>query len=544
MIIKSVYIGNLTEAFFEKNFNNNLNLIYSDDNNKGKTIVIQSIMYCLGNSPTFPASFKFEEYYYILSLELYNKNIDICRKKNTFIIKNEDGIFVFDTISEFKRYWNKNIMKLPVIIKDGKKQLVDFELFVQLFFIGQDKKTTHNIVNSGWFKKPDFYNMIHVMGAGNEELTNFDDQSIEDLKIKKKELDKRKKDLLKTHNILKKEKSAIKMLSPSNDRFFLEKKLSAAGEIKKILDSLISDRNNAIKRKLKNEIVIKELRSLNRVVRTGKILCADCGSEHISYESVGSEFNFDISTPDMRSNILKSIEEKVNIYDEEVGRLTIAIKEQQGKLNSLFVSEKVYIQDLLLAKLELEGVNDYDVQIEEISEEISTIKNQIELLESAHKMMLKKYDNTLENIVLEMNKFNNYIDSSVMDKYKDIFTAKQETHSGSEGTQFYLSKMYSFAKVLEHDYPIIIDSFRAEDLSSDREKRVIEKFCELNNQIIFTTTIKNEEDFKYETIVDIHTINYSEHKNYHLLQESYVEDFVAKLSSLGILLHEHKQSKI
>ena len=47
MIIKEIYIGNLEEAFFEKNFNDGFNIIYSDDNNKGKTIVIQAIMYCI-----------------------------------------------------------------------------------------------------------------------------------------------------------------------------------------------------------------------------------------------------------------------------------------------------------------------------------------------------------------------------------------------------------------------------------------------------------------------------------------------------------------
>ena len=45
MIIKSIFIGNTTEAFLEVGFSEGFNLIYSDDNNKGKTIVIQSIMY-------------------------------------------------------------------------------------------------------------------------------------------------------------------------------------------------------------------------------------------------------------------------------------------------------------------------------------------------------------------------------------------------------------------------------------------------------------------------------------------------------------------
>lgn len=55
MKIRKVAVGNAAEAFIEGNFTNGVNIISSDDNNKGKTIVIQSMMYALGNEPTFPA---------------------------------------------------------------------------------------------------------------------------------------------------------------------------------------------------------------------------------------------------------------------------------------------------------------------------------------------------------------------------------------------------------------------------------------------------------------------------------------------------------
>lgn len=39
MIIRAVYIGNSEEAYINKEFKEGLNIISSDDNNKGKTIV-------------------------------------------------------------------------------------------------------------------------------------------------------------------------------------------------------------------------------------------------------------------------------------------------------------------------------------------------------------------------------------------------------------------------------------------------------------------------------------------------------------------------
>ncbi|EGT2123111.1 hypothetical protein I2K84_002814, partial [Listeria monocytogenes] len=59
MIINTIAVGNAQEAYIEKRINKNLNVISSDDNNKGKTIIIQSLMYCLGNEPVFPSTFKF-----------------------------------------------------------------------------------------------------------------------------------------------------------------------------------------------------------------------------------------------------------------------------------------------------------------------------------------------------------------------------------------------------------------------------------------------------------------------------------------------------
>lgn len=51
MIIKKIAVGNLEEAFIEDSLSKDFNIISSDDNNKGKTIIIQSLMYALGNDP-------------------------------------------------------------------------------------------------------------------------------------------------------------------------------------------------------------------------------------------------------------------------------------------------------------------------------------------------------------------------------------------------------------------------------------------------------------------------------------------------------------
>ena len=44
MKILKMAIGNREEAYIEQSFSGGLNVIYSDDNNKGKTIVVQSMI--------------------------------------------------------------------------------------------------------------------------------------------------------------------------------------------------------------------------------------------------------------------------------------------------------------------------------------------------------------------------------------------------------------------------------------------------------------------------------------------------------------------
>ena len=81
MKIRKVAVGNAAEAFIEGNFTNGVNIISSDDNNKGKTIVIQSMMYALGNEPTFPTSFEFKSIITISNLKklgLYSNFADLA----------------------------------------------------------------------------------------------------------------------------------------------------------------------------------------------------------------------------------------------------------------------------------------------------------------------------------------------------------------------------------------------------------------------------------------------------------------------------------
>ena len=84
-------------------------------------------------------------------------------------------------------------------------------------------------------------------------------------------------------------------------------------------------------------------------------------------------------------------------------------------------------------------------------------------------------------------------ESDSVEDYTDLFTTNNSPYIGSEATEFFLAKTYSLAKHIHHGLPIVIDSFRAEELSTGRKERVLPLFIDLPNQVIFSATLKGEE---------------------------------------------------
>jgi len=118
MKINKIAFGNSEEAYIEKNITEGINLIFScPQNNKGKTVVFQSLFYTLGSESKFPRNFdNIKDNYYYVEVLSNNKIFQICRKKNNFVVKSEDNLNFFDSQSDFKRYYDKFIEKLPIII--------------------------------------------------------------------------------------------------------------------------------------------------------------------------------------------------------------------------------------------------------------------------------------------------------------------------------------------------------------------------------------------------------------------------------------------
>lgn len=535
MIIKKTAVGNKNEAYIESNFRSGLNIISSDDNNKGKTIEIQSMMYALGNEPAFPTTFDYKNYYHYIEFEVDRIAYQLCRFNNGFVLKHNSVLMLFDNVSELKRYWNKHIFALPNIIKNQISKIVDPVLFLQLFFVGQDKKDTSNISHAGFYNKTDFYNMLYdICDLSGLEL---DEDEIKKIKEQLTKLKSERELLIKQHKILKSQETPVNYLSSVSDKTTFSKKLSEMEKINSKIAELRKARNANATRRASWETTLKELRSLNRTMESGELRCMDCNSTNISFSSSKKNaYAFDVSSVDMRNEIISSINEKIEAYTEEINKLASQISAAQDELQTLMNDEDISLEAIVAYKQDIFSASEAEAKIKEIDLETENLKNQLKISAGTTQSKKEQQLAILIAILNEMNAVYEAIDPNGNLHFDDLFTKKDEVYSGSEATIFHLSRLYALSKVLNHNYPIIVDSFRAEDLSTSKENMVLDLFKELSNQVIFTTTLKLEELGKYDTRTDIHHIDYKDHAPSKMLSEVYVDEFCKILSSLSIIL--------
>lgn len=535
MIIKKIAMGNANESFIEDSIQPGFNIISSDDNNKGKTITIQSMMYTLGNEPTFPSSFLYKEYYHVVEFEENGVTYYLCRYNAGFIMKYEDVLMIFDSVSELKRYWTKHIFELPQIVKNERLKIVDPVLFLQLFFTGQDKKDTFNIANAGYYNKADFYNMLFAMNDLGQ--TSLNTEEIAKAKLKIADLKDERSVLLKQYKILKSHKTTAGYLSTISDKIAFGEKLKQLEKVNNRITELRKSRNLIATRRVKWESTIKELRSLNRTLDCGELRCMECNSSNISFSMAKKHsYTFDISTIEMRNDIIASIQEKLSAYNEEIEKYAINISHEQACLQELMSDDMISLEAIVAYKNEIFSACDAELRIEVIDNELEILKNDLHASEDVSRGQKGKQRSFLSAIVELMNDTYKEIDPTGNLLFCDLFTKRDEVFSGSEATLFHLLKIYSMAVTMKHNYPIVIDSFRAEDLSTKKEKMVIEIYSRLATQKIFTTTLKSEELGKYDNYIGIHHLNYKTHEASKMLSSKYNKQFQKLLANMSIKL--------
>jgi hypothetical protein len=532
MIIKQFAFGNESEAFVEKRFGRNLNIIFSNDNNKGKTLVLQGIMYALGNEPIFPAGFNATKYYFYTQFESNGIDYKVLRKNDVFSILADGKMIILESVSELKFYFDKNIFKLPEIVHRGFPKLVDLSLFFQLFFVGQDKRNTSSIFNNGYYQKADFVEMLYSMkGLSGAELTS---EQIKEYKDKLTQLRRSEQKLNKEIDRFKINKATLENVKVSaNYKFYQDQKIRLE-KLNNQVSDLKKKRNRENSRLINHYRLKAELSSLNRTISLGKVTCGDCGSENISYKS--KEVTFDITNKEVRSSILGSIEQNIQIKQEIIDQLDFQIERSQSELDTELSQVKPELKDLILFQDELKNSGSLDKELIQKQREIKALQEKLETSSEKREGLSTQQKQLINSILKAMNMVYKLVDETGIQSFDGLFTKKSVNYSGSEEQEFYFAKLYATYVVLKHDFPIVIDSFRDRELSTDKEIKMLDIFGSLDTQVIITSTLKREEynTDKYQSYKNSKAIDYSSHQDSHILSKTFVGELKAICAQFSI----------
>ena len=523
MYIKSFCVGNSEKSFFTDKFSKGINIIHSDDNNKGKTIVTQGIMYALGNKPIFPKGFdNYNDYYFFVEIIKDNKTISICRKKDAFSVLTDGKLSIYDSVNAFKRFFNNNICELPTIQKDNLQQLIGLELFIELFFVPQDKRDTSNIFCKGRYTKEDFLKSIFSIKKCNDTV------NIDEIDLLKSTLEQYKKErcvLIKSSSLLKSKSLEASFLTYTGSKASIDRKIELIEKYKDVISELVTTRNKLLGKISKNEILLKEINSLNRELNTGELVCLDCGSRRIGYESAENTIKFEISDSEIRSQIREAIENRIAILKEDMADYELKLVENQSILADLLKDKDISMENLFFYKNSITDAKEIDQQIYSIDQQISKIKEKIDLISSKKKNNKDKSIDIYNELLAHMNNFYANCDANDPLTISDLFTKSNVNYSGSQGAIYLMSRIYACSKVLEIDFPIIIDHFRDGEISSIKEENVISMFASLNKQVILTCTLKNEENTKYDNRKDVNAISFDNIRSFNLMTQNDNEKF-------------------
>jgi len=535
MKIRRIAFGNEVESFVENRISDEVNVIFSDDNNRGKTLVMQGLMYSLGYESIFPSSFNFRDQYFYSELERDGETYEFLRKNKSFVVRAMDSIRFFNSEREFRYFFDSNFRGLPRIIKDRKFKMVDFSLFYELFFIGQDNRSPSSLISKGQFNKADFKSMIFSLAGFSNGIDS--EKEVNELKEKIKDLKIKLKSVRKKIGIVRANPSVAEIASKSYDSEVTQEKIKIFRSINESISEIKRARQREINRMSKLEALIAELNSLNRGLNEGNVKCGECGSDKVVYSN--NDLTFEVSNTKVRLSILESIRKNILQKQEIIEEYTNELNIEQDKLTKEMESSPPNFQEVIVYQANILSERDYDEEASSLSSEIKALESELALKKSVQEDNKDEKSKLLSDILEEMTRVYKIVDPNGNLIFDDLFTKRDATYSGSEEQEYYFSRLIALNNILKHDFPIIVDSFRDGEVSTPKERKMLDIYKLLGKQVILTSTLKNEEykAQKYTSEDGVNALDYSLHQDCKIMQSDNRNKFMEIINSYeGIVI--------
>lgn len=535
MRINKIAFGDKEEAFVESRLQNGLNVIFSDDNNRGKTLVMQGLMFSLGYESIFPSSFNYKEKYFYSEIEVNGVTYELLRKRNSIAIKTDGAMQIFNSVGEARYFLDKFVFPVPRVLKDGRNTLVDLSLLYELFFIGQDNRNPSGLISKGQFNKSDYKSMIYDLAGLSGAHLNTDD--IKGVKDKISNLKLQLRELRKKISIIRQNPNIAEVASKTYDSEAVQEKIKKISHLNGNISKLKRSRQREINRRSKLEQLVSELVSLNRELSEGNVQCGECGSDKIIYSN--TDLTFEISNIDVRNGILHSIDQNIKQKNGIIMDFSRDINSLQGDLNNEMKDTPPNFQQIILYQEQALSERDYDEDSFALINQIEVLEEQLKSDQKINETLSEERKRFDEKLLDEMNGLYKSIDPGGNLVFEDIFTKKGSTFSGSEGQEFYFCKAIALRKMLKHDFPLIIDSFRDGELSTKKEEKMLDIYKGIDSQVILTSTLKAEEysSDKYSRVEGANALDYSKHQDCKILNPYQKDEFLELISNFdGIVL--------
>lgn len=531
-IIKTA-VGNVREAFIEDRLTDGVNVIFSNDNSKGKTIIFQGMMYALGNDPIFPGGFDYRTYYFYTCFEHDGTVYEFLRRNDSISVKTGDIVRYFEDPSELKRFVDQHIFPVPKILKDKLPKMVDLSLLYQIFFVGQDKRDPSNVFLSDYYKKADYLNMIYSMTECLllEDTTKILSQLRKELASCKGEIER----INKRITFYKEYPEIAAKVSHAADRQIYEQKRKELASLYDSISVLQRKRDRLNNRIMKLNTLLSELRSLNLQLKSSKICCLECGSPHVGF--VSGDLSFDLTNELVRKNIIQSIKDNIQAYTDSLDETNAAISQQQAEYNRKSSHQEIPLIDVLLLTEEIRSYTEDEDKLRGLLVNKDSLEEKIRNAEQEANSNAEQQKDVLNDLLDRMNRLYKTVDPTGQQKFTEVFAKKNVTFSGCDEQEYYFSRTLALYWLLGHSFPIIIDCFRKGELSTKKENAMIAEYRKTNAQVILSATLKDEEytsGSKYYDMPGVNAIDYEMHPDSHILQEKYADAFGALVRSFGV----------
>jgi|AKZA01.1.fsa_nt_gi hypothetical protein len=541
-------------------FSRHKNLLTSERNSRGKSVIMKSLYHCMGANSSFDDKFVYKQRTFVLDIEYKEIEYKICRRKDKFIVlKNNELILNVPSskISILSKFYEKEF-NFSVYLKNRYKDLkiAPPAYSFSPYYLDQDKswkQSSEPFENEFQFEKASrkelyYYHLSILDNKYNKAKSN----SI-DIERNIKETEKQ---LEVIDNVLSELRETLEAKDIAIDE---EETASLVREIHSAIDFKLKV-NQDIKNELysienlivtldiqKNELksVIRNLRKENKDFLDKTIDCPYCNSiiDLNEMNRIRNDYNIEYL-----NNSIKQIEIEMNSNNERLTELQQKLAKSNQEIDTVY-EEVTKTNELLTSYLNRKACSIlFDKRLVQLSE----IKSNIFKLNSDNEENLtvikeynhaKKVANKLFKTFYHDNLFKLQITNVESGSIKPFEKVKL---SGSQYVRSTLAFFLSFQDVKDNlkstkfDFPLVIDSPREGEQDKFSSQDIINTIfskTKSNAQVIVATI--DGEKYIEEIEEEINVIKLTNEKGKLLSDESY-KSYIDEINKISGYLNSVK----